>query len=96
MDLSGQPRDLNIGRAMENLFFERKGEYVTEKPEVEARPPGGGDDWQTWHLPTHETHMYDVHRHVIKTSATILTGNRCLVMNLVDGDRIMVETEIGI
>lgn len=96
MDLSGQPRDLNIGRAMENLFFERKGKYVTENLKSKPVLLEEGDDWQTWHLPTHETHMYDVHRHVIKTSATILTDNRCLVMNLVDGDRIMVETEIGI
>ncbi len=96
MDLSGQPRDLNIARAMNNLYFDRKGRYVTDN--LKSRPVllEEGDTWQTWHLPTHDTHLYDVHRHNIRTSAVIPTGNRCLVMNLVDGERIMVETQNGI
>jgi len=94
-DLNGQPRDLNIGRAMENLYFERKGAYVTEK--LKAKPELLEEDtgWQLWHLPTHETHLYDVHRYIIQTSAQIPTENKCLVMNLVDGDRILVETQNG-
>jgi mannose-6-phosphate isomerase class I len=96
MDLSGQPRDLNIARAMENLFFDRKGRYVTDNLKTKPVLLEKGDGWQTWHLPTHETHLYDVHRHIIKTSAMIPTGNRCLVMNLVGGDRILVETQNGI
>lgn len=95
-DLSGLPRDLNIGRAMENLFFDRKGSLVAEK--LISRPEllREGDGWQMWHLPTHETHSYDVHRYNIRTSVQIFTENKCLVMNLVDGERILVETQNGV
>jgi mannose-6-phosphate isomerase class I len=95
-DLNGLPRDLNIGRAMENIFFDRKGSYVTKKLKSGPELLKEGDGWRVWHLPTHETHSYDVHRYNIRTSAHIFTENKCLVMNLVDGERILVETQNGV
>ena len=95
-DLYGQPRDLNIGRAFENLFFDRKGTYVTGNLKSKPELIEVGDGWKQWHLPTHHSHLYDVHRYSIQTSAEIMTGNKCLVMNLVGGERILVETQTGV
>jgi len=95
LDLSGQPRDLNIGRAMENLRFERNGSYVTENLIAKPVLLEEGSGWQKWHLPTHETHLYDVHRYIIRSSADIRTENKCLVMNLVEGEKVLVETRDG-
>jgi len=95
MDLDGSPRDLNIVRAMENLDFSRKGKIITadfiSKPVLLAEGPG----WKQFHLPTHPLHYYDVWRYHIKSSAYIETNNKFHVLNLVEGEEILVETRNG-
>ena len=94
-DLDGKPRPLNIGRGMTNLFFDRKGDYVNEN--LIARPEriDRGSDWQLFHLPTHETHSYDVQRYHFKSTIDIRTNNKCLVMSLTEGQSIDIETMNG-
>ena len=62
LDLEGKPRPLNIERAFENLYFERKG--ARAQAELISKPVllAEGDGWQVVHLPTHPEHFYDVHR----------------------------------
>jgi len=95
MDLDGNPRDLNICRAMENLNFGRKGEVITRdfisKPQLLEEGPG----WKKFHLPTHPLHYYDVWRYHIKTSACVETNNKCHVLSLVEGESVLVETGNG-
>jgi mannose-6-phosphate isomerase class I len=95
-DLDGRLRDLNITRALDNLIYEHRGDYAREH--LKSRPVllEEGSDWQLWHLPTHETHLYDIHRYKFRSSIQICTNNKCLVMSLVEGCSILVETQHGI
>lgn len=94
-DLDGKPRPLNISRGMENLDFRRKGSYVTDK--LISRPImlQRTDEWELWHLPTHHTQLYDVHRYVLKGSVEVDTENKFHVLSLVEGSSITVETING-
>lgn len=90
LDLDGKPRPLNINRALENLDFGRKGSMIRDtfisKPETIEE----GEDWKILKLPTHEKHLYSVHRLEFDKSIQVQTENRFHVLNLVEGDSIRI------
>jgi mannose-6-phosphate isomerase class I len=95
MDLNGEPRPLNIERAFENLYFERRGQRVKDELVSKPRLLRVGPDWLLQHLPTHRNQFYDVHRYEFATAIEVPTGGSCQVMSLVEGESVTVETPSG-
>ena len=95
LDLDGKPRPLNIDRAFENLYFDRKGSRVPaefiSKPYVLER----GIGWELIHQPTHRNHFYDVHRFKFSGSVEVATNDSCHVLSLVEGRSVLLETVTG-
>jgi mannose-6-phosphate isomerase class I len=96
LDLDGKPRPLNIQRAFDNLYFDRKGERI--KAEHISRPVvlASGDGWRVMHLPTHAAQFYDVHRIEFDRQVDVQMEGSCHVLSLVEGSSVILETSQGL
>jgi mannose-6-phosphate isomerase class I len=94
-DLDGKPRTLNIERAMENLCFDRNGDYVRQKLISRPEIADSGKDWTLLRLPTHDLHLYDVMRYHFIDRIKIQVKNKFLVMSLVEGTSVDILSEDG-
>jgi hypothetical protein len=94
-DLDNKPRPLNIERGMDNLFFERRGNKIFN--ELISRPVllEAGFDWQLFHLPTHQSQLYDIIRYRFNSTINVRTNHKCHVLSLVEGESIVVTPSCG-
>ncbi|MBD8488140.1 class I mannose-6-phosphate isomerase [Echinicola sp. CAU 1574] len=94
LDLNGEPRPLNVGRAFENLDFSKKGQVVQEtlisRPEVVE----AGEDWEKILLQTHPDHFYEVIRYEFDSEVIIPTGGQCHLLMLVEGESLELDISI--
>jgi len=92
LDLDGQPRPLNIERAMENLYFDRQGERIPREFISQPQLLAHGEGWELTHLPTHAEHFYDVHRFDFTMMVESHTAGSPHVLNVVAGPSVVLET----
>jgi hypothetical protein len=75
---------------MQNLVFERSGEKVKRELISRPIPLEVEKGYELFHLPTHEQHLYDVHRFVVKTEVNVLNEAKAHVLSLVQGEQIEI------
>lgn len=92
LGLDGKPRPISIPEAFDNLDFTRQGSRVQEELISKQSVIATGSDWQLLQLSTHPDHFYAVQRFEFETVVDIPTHNTCLIMMLVEGERITVQT----
>jgi predicted NBD/HSP70 family sugar kinase/mannose-6-phosphate isomerase class I len=84
--LDGKPRPINIEHGFKNVYFDRKGERITNefisKPKAVKEFPNG----QKMSLPTHEEHFYAVDRYEFNGEIEIETLGQCHICMLVEGE----------
>ncbi|NQX43011.1 class I mannose-6-phosphate isomerase [Pedobacter steynii] len=93
LDLNGSPRPINIEHAFNNLYFDRKGDYVPQElishPKIIKEWPEG----RVMKLPTHQEHFYTVDRYEFTGETVIETQGQCHICMLVEGTS--VEVRVG-
>jgi mannose-6-phosphate isomerase class I len=94
-DLDGKPRSLNINRAFDNLYFDRRGERIPREFVSKPSLLDQGKGWKLIHLPTHPEHFYDVHRLEFADYITVQLNGSCHVLSLVEGESVLLETASG-
>ena len=94
-DLDGKPRSLNIQRAFENLYFDRRGERVPREFRSKPIVLEEGEGWRVVHCPTHPHHFYDVHRIEFEDRYSVQTHGSCHALSLVEGESVLLETASG-
>ena len=92
LDLQGKPRPLNIQRAFDNLYFDRRGAAVERELISQPTLLEAGEDWKIYHLSTHASHFYDVHRMEFDTAIRAHTDGSPHLLMLVEGTSIKLET----
>lgn len=90
--LDGQPRPLNISRAMENLDFECKGDrvrndYISKQVLIEQRGTS-----KIIRLTTHPKHFYEIFRFEFMDRLEVKNKGQAHVLSLVEGRKIKVIT----
>ena len=88
--LDGLPRPLNLERGMDNVNFDYSGKRVEDELISKPKLIEITNDYDFYHLPTHEKHLYDVHRYEIWSEITIKMDNKAHVVSLVEGERIQI------
>jgi predicted NBD/HSP70 family sugar kinase/mannose-6-phosphate isomerase class I len=90
--LDGQPRPLNISRAMENLDFDCKGDrvekdYISKQILIEQ-----GESSKIFRLTTHPNHFYEIFRFEFKDRLEVKNKGQAHVLSLVEGQKIKITT----
>jgi hypothetical protein len=99
LGLDGKPRPVNIDRGEQVVLWDRDEDYARKHLVNNIHPVVTGDGWREERTGLHPAEFIETRRHWFTGSVPHNTGGTELgsvnVLNLVDGDRAMVESPTG-
>ncbi|HEV8229333.1 MAG TPA: hypothetical protein VGQ86_05185, partial [Candidatus Limnocylindria bacterium] len=93
--LDGTPRAVQLDHAFANLDVRRRGEAVVRELVPGAKPVRHGTGFAEYAIGRHPDLFFAVHRMHVDDVAEDDTRGRFHVLNLVDGDEVLVRTGSG-
>ncbi len=95
LGLDRKPRPINIDRGEKVIRWERDTPYVMNELVNRFEQLSYGDGWTEERTGLHETQFIETRRHTFTKTVTHFTNDSVNVLNLVEGDEIIVESPQG-
>lgn len=95
LGLDGRPRPIHLEHGLRNIQWDRTTEWTRQKLVNRVRLVGGGDGWREEQTGLHEREFIETRRHWFTKTVPHDTGGGVNVLNLVEGDRVVVESPTG-
>ncbi len=92
LGLDGKPRPINIDHGMNVIEWERDTDYAKKYLVDRVEPISGGEGWREERTGLHENEFIETRRHWFTVPVTHETGNGVNVLNLVEGDEVIIES----
>lgn len=95
LGLDGKPRPINVERGKEVIDWKRGTEYVEKYLRNHVQPIASGDGWEEEKTGLHENEFIETRRHWFTKSVTHHTNNSVNVLNLIEGNEVIVESPVN-
>lgn len=94
-DLNGSFRTLNVDRAWDNIYFNRRSEYVHSHLLPKPRLLRNGQGWTEYVLSDSPHFFYNIHRVEFENTFTYETDGNAFAVNLVEGETVKITSKNG-
>ncbi len=95
LGLDGRPRPIHLDRGAANIQWNRTTEWVRRSLINRVEPVAEGDGWREERTGLHELEFIETYRHWFTGTVPHDTRGTVHVLNLVEGDEVVVESPAG-
>jgi mannose-6-phosphate isomerase class I len=94
-NLDGKPRPINVAHGLGNIQWNRTTSWVKKNLVNRVEQVGRGEGWTEERTGLHEAEFIETRRHWFTSVVPHHTENRVHVLNLVEGEEVVVESPEG-
>jgi len=95
LGLDGRPRPIHLQHGVKNIQWDRTTEWVERSLINRVEQVGAGDGWREERTGLHELEFIETRRHWFTGKVPHHTNGTVHVLNLVEGDEVLVESPNG-